>query len=201
MRATDGSPEMAAIASKRLGRSRSKRCCSMNSTRSRPMTASGPALACCTCRAKNSPVFWQADPSRAEAVRRSSMRATRWAMATAATRSAATTIIRRREWLRATYADAGQWRRCQIRHQRNQEFRRRAGDDAACGGAQARGVKISHHLEDRQRQHGLREEADREGQRAEHRQAQRIDDQMCDARPEIDGAGLDRPLGGIVEVR
>src|SRR6267142_119172 len=58
----------------------------------------------------------------------------------------------------------------------------------------------SHHLEDRQRQYGLRQEADGEGERAEDRQAQRIDYQMRDAGPEIYGAGVDGPCGGIVEV-
>ena len=39
----------------------------------------------------------------------------------------------------------------------------------------------SEYLEDRQRQHGLRQEADGEGERAEHRQVVRVDDQMGDA--------------------
>src|SRR5690606_41309938 len=38
----------------------------------------------------------------------------------------------------------------------------------------------------------------REGQRAEHRQAERVDDQMGDAGPEIDGAGEHGPFGGVV---
>src|SRR5882757_5205425 len=37
---------------------------------------------------------------------------------------------------------------------------------------------MSDDLEDRQRQYHLREEADEESQRAEYRQAQRVDDQM-----------------------
>src|ERR1700730_2678112 len=59
----------------------------------------------------------------------------------------------------------------------------------------------SNHLENRQRQHRLREESDGEGQRAEHRQAQRIDDQMREAGPEIDRRGINGPFGGIVDLR
>ena len=42
-------------------------------------------------------------------------------------------------------------------------------------------MAASHHLEDRQRQHGLRQEADGKRKRAEYRQAERVDDQMRDA--------------------
>src|SRR4051794_2173313 len=59
----------------------------------------------------------------------------------------------------------------------------------------------SNHLENRQRQHGLREKADGKGEGAEHRQADRIDDQVRHAGPEIDRAGIDGPFGGVIELR
>src|SRR5665213_551496 len=56
----------------------------------------------------------------------------------------------------------------------------------------------SEDLENRQCQHRLRQEADGEGERAKHRQAHGVDEQMRDAGPEIDRAGQYRPLAGIV---
>ena len=43
--------------------------------------------------------------------------------------------------------------------------------------------------ENRQHQHHLRDETDREGERAHHRNADRVDDGVREPRPEIDGAG------------
>ncbi len=54
--------------------------------------------------------------------------------------------------------------------------------------------KFSNYLENRQRQHDLGQEADGEGERAEHRQAHRVDDQMRDAGPEIHRAGDRRSI-------
>jgi SAM-dependent methyltransferase len=51
----------------------------------------------------------------------------------------------------------------------------------------------SNDLENPERQHSLREEADGEGQGAKHRQADGIDDQMRHACPEIHRTGVDRP--------
>ena len=59
----------------------------------------------------------------------------------------------------------------------------------------------SNDLENRQRQYGLRQEADGEGQRPEHRQAQRVDDDVGDAGPEIHRAGEHGPFGRIVDLR
>src|SRR3954451_12821878 len=65
----------------------------------------------------------------------------------------------------------------------------------------ASGARDSQHLEDRQRQYGLRKEADGEGKCAKHRQAERIDDQVRNACPEVDGAGKRSPFRGVIQLR
>src|SRR3984885_7216576 len=58
---------------------------------------------------------------------------------------------------------------------------------------------FSNNLEDRERQYGLRDEADGKGQRAEHRQPQRIDDEVRHAGPEVHRASISRPFRRIIE--
>src|SRR5882757_9548516 len=55
---TDGSPEMAEVASRRSV-ARSGRYCSTTSTRLRPMTAFGPMPACCTSRGPSLRRCWR----------------------------------------------------------------------------------------------------------------------------------------------
>jgi hypothetical protein len=102
------------------------------------------------------------------------------------------------DWLRATYAHAGNWNSLSIE----------TGDVTGFDGKRAQMLFVtarkglsgkpaqyrpSNRPEDRHRQHGLRQEADDECQRAEHRQAEGVDDQMRNARPEIDHAGQHGP--------
>src|SRR5262249_39660402 len=73
------------------------------------------------------------------------------------------------DWLRATYAQSGTWNDLSIETGEVRGF-----DDAMAKmffvlARKGPLAKSSKNLEDRQRQHGLRKEADGEGQRAEHR--------------------------------
>ncbi len=62
--ATDGSPEMAEVASRRLGHPVETHAVRSNSTRRTPMTVSGPAPVSCMCRAMNWPASWPASTAR-----------------------------------------------------------------------------------------------------------------------------------------
>src|SRR5437763_1494510 len=116
------------------------------------------------------------------------MPATKQAMAAGATRSTVTTTIRPRIGCAPLTSRPASGSICRSTPAKSGALTMRWPRCFSCSPAKApEVVRLSNCPEDRQRQHGLREEADGEGNRPEHRQAERVDDEMRDAGPEIDG--------------
>src|SRR5262245_60591809 len=102
-------------------------------------------------------------------------------MATGAIRSIATTIIRPRIGCAPPTRKPASGAICRSRPAKSGALTMRWPRCSSFSPAKPPEGARSKHLEDRQRQHGLRQEADGEGQGAEHRQAERVDDEMRDA--------------------